>query len=127
MDPLDTGDAGELGGVFDSLRGTVRSIEGFGQAVGEATSFSMASAMIWAVIIFMFFAFSVRLLKPWNDGAAERWKHTGRVRGGPLGPAGGWQDMRIQQLEAQLAEAMARIDALTGATAPSREVSNVDR
>lgn len=126
MDPLNEGDNGALGSVFDTITGTVNSIERFGQTVGEATTFTMAEAMIWAVIIFMFITLFVRLAKPWNDGAAERWRQTGRIRGGAVGPAPDWRDQRIATLEAQLADVMQQVRDLTGADAPERESANVN-
>lgn len=126
MDPLSDGDNGALGSVFDTITGTVNSMERFGQTVGEATTFTMAEAMIWAVIVFMFITLFVRLAKPWNDGAAERWRQTGRIRGGAVGAPDDWRDARIRTLEAQLADVMQQVRDLTGANAPERETANVD-
>lgn len=128
-DELGPGDAGELGGVFDTITGTVRSIEGFGDAVGEVTSFSMTAAMIWAVILFMFFTLLARLARPWSEGAAERYRTDRRVftltGGASRGLHRDPRDARIEDLEDRLAAALAQIRELTdGATAP-KEVENV--
>lgn len=121
MDPLD-GDNGNLGGVFDTITGTVRSVQGFGQAVGEATTFDMSTAMIWAIILFMFFTLFIRLAGPWNNAAAERWRNTGRVVQANAAPFRASTKDRITDLENQLAAALAQIAALTAAsTADDRE------
>lgn len=115
MDPLDTGDAGALGSVFDQITGTVNSIERFGETVGRATTFEMGTAMIWAVIVFMFLALFSRLATPWNSAAAERWRQTGQVRppAAPYRQKGDPQQDRILELEEKLAAALATIAALT--------------
>jgi hypothetical protein len=107
----DAGDAGELSGVFSTISGTVDSMETLGNKLVQVTSFNMTVAMIWAVIAFAFFTMIVRLAKPWNDGAAERWRVTGRV----LPKVD--RDQRIQDLEDKLANALAQLAALTGASA----------
>lgn len=116
MDPLNDGDNGALGGVFDTITGTVGSIQHFGQTVGEATTFDMSVAMIWAIILFMFFTLFVRLGKPWNDAAAERWKATGRLVQPPAAPFRASKDQRIADLEDRLADALAQIASLTAAS-----------
>jgi hypothetical protein len=128
MDPLDTGDAGALGSVFDTITGTVNSIEEFGSTVGRVGTFQMGQAMIWAVIGFMFLALLSRLATPWNSAAAERWRQTGQVRppAAPYRPRK--QDPRedrILELEDKLAAALATIAALTaGEAPPSREAND---
>lgn len=130
MDPLE-GDSGNLAGVFDTITGTVNSVQSFGQTVGEATTFDMSVAMIWAVILFMFLTLFSRLAKPWNDAGAERWRQTGHVR---LPPEAVWRrrgndpkEERILDLEDKLAAAMATIAALTAAeTQQPREAARAD-
>lgn len=132
MDPLDTGDAGALGSVFDTITGTVNSIEEFGSTVGRVGTFQMGQAMIWAVIVFMFLALLSRLATPWNSAAAERWRQTGQVRppAAPYRPRrqGDPKEDRILELEDKLAAALATIAALTaGETQPDRETASADR
>jgi hypothetical protein len=121
MDPLNDGDNGALGSVFDTITGTVGSIEQFGQKVGDATTFNMSVAMIWAVILFMFLTLFIRLAKPWNDGAAERWRSTGRIFEGAVPRDRRSKDEKIADLEDRLAAALAQIAAFHEANASLRE------
>ncbi len=126
MDPLDTGDAGALGSVFNSITGTVNSIEQFGETVSRAGTFQMGQAMIWAVIAFMFLALFSRLATPWNSAAAERWRASGQVRppAAPFRPKRtDPKEDKILELEDKLAAALATIAALT-AGAPAQEATN---
>ena len=133
MDPLDPGDSVNLAGVFDTITGTVNSVQNFGQTVGEATTFDMSVAMIWAVILFMFLTLFSRLAKPWNDSAAERWRESGHIRRPPAVPfhrrGVDPQEQRILDLEDRLAAALATIAALTAEESPppSRETASADR
>lgn len=119
------GDAGALGNVFDTITGTVNSIERFGDTVKDATSFTINEAMIWAIILFMFFTLFVRLARPWNDVAADKWRqgHLGAPR--PKRASQKDFESRIEMLEAQLGEALAKLASgeadSTGADAPSME------
>lgn len=109
------GDSGALGSVFDTITGTVNSIETFGRTVGTATTWSMTTAMIWAVIIFMFVTLLLRVIVPWNTAAAKRWEATGVILT-PAAPFRGKPDPRdekIMELEDKLAAALAQLAALT--------------
>lgn len=124
MDPMD-GDSGALGGVFDQITSTVNSIETFGRTVQSATTWSMTTAMIWAVIIFMFVTLLLRVIIPWNTAAAKRWEATGVILT-PTAPFKPSKDARIADLEAKNAEledkiaaALAQLAALTAAAAAS--------
>jgi hypothetical protein len=127
MNPLDEGDAGGLGSVFDSITGAVHSVERLGQTVNTVTTFSMTVAMIWAIILFMFFSLLVRLLRAWNDAAAERYRTDRPVfpprQTSPHGRSD--PDNRIEDLEARLAQAMLIIEELRGERAPAREPEGV--
>lgn len=122
---LDDGDPGELGGVFDTITGTVTSIERFGDTLGEATSFSMTTAMIWAVILFMFFTLVARLARPWSDAGADRYRNDRpiipRHPGGRVAPS----QLRIEELEEKLAAALQRILELEEAQPELKEVERV--
>lgn len=125
MDPME-GDSGALGGVFDTITGTVNSIEKFGQTVGEATTWSMTTAMIWAVIIFMFITMLMRVVVPWNNAAAKRWEATGIIvqPAAPFRPKGDAKDQKIQELEDRLAAALAQIAAFTASMDASKEATD---
>lgn len=124
MDPMD-GDSGALASVFDTITGTVNSIETFGRTVGTATTWSMTTAMIWAVIIFMFVTLLLRVIVPWNTAAAKRWEATGVILQPTAAPFKGKdaaRDARIADLEDKLAVALAQLAALTAsADAPATE------
>lgn len=115
MDPME-GDSGALGGVFDTITGTVNSIETFGRTVGTATTWSMTTAMIWAVIIFMFVTLLLRVIVPWNSAAAKRWEATGVIltpTAAPFKRKADASEARILELEDKLAAALAQLAALT--------------
>lgn len=126
MDPLNDGDNGALGSVFDSITSTVNSIENFGQTVGEAGSFQMGQAMIWAVIVFVFLNLFFRVVRPWNEGAADRWRTTGRVRSSPPAPFQDPKDQKIADLEDRIAEMAAQIAALTGSMTQQTETADAN-
>lgn len=126
MDPLNDGDNGALGTVFDTITGTVNSIENFGQTVGEVTSFKMGEAMIWSVIAFVFLNLFFRVVRPWNEGAADRWRNTGRVRATPAAPFQDPKDQKIADLEDRIAEMAAQIAALTGSMTQNTETADVN-
>lgn len=110
------GDSGALGGVFDTITGTVNSIETFGRTVGDATTWSMTTAMIWAVIIFMFVTLLLRVIVPWNSAAAKRWEATGVIltpTAAPFRRKADPREERILELEDKLAVALAQLAALT--------------
>lgn len=114
------GDSGALGSVFDTITGTVNSIETFGRTVGTATTWSMTTAMIWAVIIFMFVTLLLRVIVPWNSAAAKRWEATGVVikpTAAPFKPRTTDRladlEAKNQELEDKLAAALAQLAALT--------------
>ena len=125
MDPMD-GDSGALGGVFDTITGTVNSIEKFGQTVGEATTWSMTTAMIWAVIIFMFITVLMRVIVPWNNAAAQRWQATGIIvqPAAPFKAKPDARDQKIQDLEDRLAAALAQLAALTASAVDAKEATD---